>query len=221
MAADEYQRVELIQTEDDLFENQWDKFVTKHFRSREFLDMFQDHKDAIKEAARVAKYQLESTFGGVNAGTNQFGWGPILPNHLLATSTPTYATATWMQYISTANVTTRWIDWIGTSSTNLKLTKYGTMIVIGFADPEPGDGKIGAILAKIKGKDYPIWDFNDMMVDTDMKIYELVEPYVVEKEQEFYLQQRADRAGVTQIRPIGVFFAKGDYMRDKNAYAKV
>ncbi len=219
--AEDYQKVDLIQTEDDLFENQWDKFVTKHFRSREFLDMFQDHKDAIKEACRVAKYQLEAPFGGANASTNQFGWGPILPNHLLATSAPTYATATWMQYITTANVTTRWIDWIGTSSSNLKLTKYGTMIIVGFADPEPGDGKIGAILAKIKGKDYPIWDFNDSMVDTDLKIYELVEPFIVEKEQEFYLQERADRAGVTQLRPVGVFFAKGDYMRDKSAYAKV
>lgn len=219
--ADEYQKVELVQAEDDLFEAQWDKFVTKHFRNREFLDVFQDHKESIKEACRVAKYQLEAPFGGANAGTNQFGWGPILPNHLLATAAPTYATATWMQYITTANVTTRWIDWIGTSAANLKLTKYGTMIVIGFADPEEGPGKIGAILAKIKGKDYPIWDFNDMMVDTDLKIYELIEPYIVEKEQEFYLQQRADRAGVTQLRPIGVFFAKGDYMRDKNAYAKV
>lgn len=219
--AEEYQKVDFVQAEDDLFENQWDKFVTKHFRAREFLDLFQDHKDAIKEAARVAKYQLEAPFGGANASTNQFGWGPILPNHLLATSTPTYATATWMQYITTANVTSRWIDWIGTSASNLKLTKYGTMIVIGFADPEPGDGKIGAILAKIKGRDYPIWDFNDMMVDTDMKVVELVEPFIVEKEQEFYLQQRADRAGVTQLRPIGVFYAKGDYMRDKNAYAKI
>lgn len=216
----EYQRVELTDAEDTLFEQQWDKFVTKHFREREFVDIFQDHKDIIKEAARIAKYQLESTFGGVNAETNQFGWMPILPNFLLATSTPTYATATWMQYLTSANVNSRWVDWIGSSSSNLKLTKYGTMVVVGFADPEEIP-KIGAILAKIKGKDYPIWDFDEMMLDTNLHIYELVEPFIVEKEQEIYLQQRVDRAGVSQIRPIGVFFAKGDYMRNKNAYAQI
>lgn len=219
--AEEYQKVDLTDIEDKLFEDQWDKFVVKHFRAREFLDIFQDHKETVKEACRVAKYQLEAPFGGANAGTNQFGWGPILPNHLLAVATPTYATATWMQYITTANVSSRWIDWIGTSASNLKLTKYGTMCVIGFADPEEGSSKIGAILAKIKGRDYPIWDFSDVMQDTDLKVYELIEPFIVEKEQEFYLQQRADRSGATQIRPFGVFFAKGDYMRDKNAYAKV
>lgn len=222
----EYQKVELTNLEDQLFENQWDKFLTTHFKAREVIDVFQDHKDIIKEAARVAKYQLESTFGGVNAETNQFGWMPILPNFLRATSTPAYSTATWVQDITTANVVSRWIDWIGSSSTNLKLTKYGTMIIVGFSDPQVNVElgampRIGAVLAKIKGKDYPIWDFGESMIYSDYPIYELVEPVIVEKEQEIYLQQRADRAGRTELHPVGLFFAKGDYMRNKNAYAQI
>ncbi|MFH0904234.1 MAG: hypothetical protein V1854_03490 [Methanobacteriota archaeon] len=218
----DYQKQELTETEDALFEAQWDKFLTRHFRAREVIDVFQDHKDIIKEAARVAKYQLESPFGGANAETNQFGWMPILPNFLLTASgsTPTYSTATWRKYITTTNVTSRWIDLWGSSATNLKLTKYGTMIVVGFIDPVDVP-KIGALLAKIKGKDYPVWDFGDSMLGTDYPIYELIEPFIVEKEQEFYIQARADRAGVSELRPIGVFYAKGDYMRKKDAAATV
>ena len=218
----EYQKQELTSDESDLFENQWDKFLTRHFRAREVIDVFQDHKDIIKEAARVAKYQLESPFGGANAETNQFGWMPILPNFLLTPhgSTPTYATATWRKYITTANVTTRWIDLWGTSTTNLKLTKYGTMVVIGFTDPVEVP-KIGALLAKIKSKDYPVWDFGDSMLNTDYPIFELTEPFIVEKEQEFYIQARADRAGVSELRPLGIFYAKGDYMRNKTAAATI
>lgn len=220
----EYQRVELSSDEENIFESQWDKFLTRHFKEREVIDVFQDHKDSIKEACRVAKYQLEASFGGANAESNQFGWMPILPNFLLTASgsTPTYATATWRQYITTANVSSRWIDWLGSSTTNLKLTKYGTMIVVAFEDPiERNMRSIGALLAKIKGKDYPIWDFSEAMVGTDHPIYELTEPFIVEKEQEFYIQERCDRAGVTELRPLGVFYAKGDYMKNKNAAATV
>lgn len=218
--ANEYQATELTSAENELFESEWDAFVTKHFRSRETVDIFQDHKANIKEACRIAKYQLESSFGGLNANSNEFGWMPIMPNFLLATAAPTYATATWMKYITTANVTTRWIDWIGSSSTNLKLSKYGTLIIIGFADPSEV-AKIDAIQANVKGKEYPIWYFGEKMRDTDQKLYELTAPIVVEKEQEFYLQILCGRAGVTELRPLGVYFAKGDHMRDQSAYAKV
>ena len=216
----DYNKTELEQDEKDIFEAEWDLLWTRHFKAREVIDVYQDHKASIMEACEVAKYQLEAKFGGANAKTNEFGWMPILPNALLATTTPTYATATWKKDITTANVTTRWIDWIGTSSTNLKLSKYATLIIIGFADPidEP---KIGAILAKVKGVDHPIWYFDDQMQETDYPVVELTVPIVVEPEQEFYLQKLAVQAGRDNLRPLGVYFAKGDHMRDKDLYARV
>ncbi len=218
--ADEYQVRTLSSREDDLFEKQWDKMWTRHFKAREVIDIFQDHKDAIKEASQIAAYQLEATFGGANPGTNEFGWMPILPQFLRATSTPTYASWSWNQWLTSDDVTAGWKDWIGTSSSNLKLSKYGTMIVIGFADPVP-EPKIGAILAKIKGKDYPIWFFGDQMEETDYHVYELAQPFIIEKEQEFYLQEFVINAGLSKIRPLGVYFCKGDQMRSKTAYAQV
>ena len=187
------------------------------------MDVFEDHRDAILEAARIAKYELEATFGGANARTNEFGWGPIMPQHILtdnSDSSYTYAKGTWNRTITTANVTTGWTDWIGGSTTNRKLSKYSTMVVVGFFDPVP-EPKVDGILAKIKATDYPVWYFGDLFAETDYHVMELTEPFVIEKEQDFYLQTLCGRAGVDKLRPLGIMFSKGDYMRDKNAYAKV
>jgi len=213
------QKSTLTSKEQGIFDAEWDPFLTRHFRSREVIDIFQDHKASIQESIEIAKYELESDFGGVNARTNEFGWMPIMPNFLLATSAPAYSTSTWNRYITTANVSSRWIDWIGSSSASLALSKYGTMILLGFYDPveEP---KVGGVMAEIKGVKYPMWYYEDMIVDTDYPIYELPTPIVVEKEQEIYLQTYCLQAGLDKTRPVGLYFIKGSEMRNKTAYAQ-
>lgn len=209
----------LTDAETAIFNDEWDKLWTKHFRAREVIDVYQDHKDAIKLACEIAKYQLESPFGGQLAKTNEFGWMPIMPNHLLATAACTYATATWVQNLVTSDVTTRWKDWIGTSTTALTLSKYATMIIIGFADPM-NDPKVDAILPKIKGIEYPVIPIYEQMFETDYHIYELPTPWIVEQQQQIYIQELVGRAGRSELHPIGVYFNKGDNMRSKTAYAQ-
>ncbi len=209
----------LTENENQIFNEEWGRLFTTHFRAREIIDIYQDHKDAIKLAAQVAKYQLEVPFGGQLAKTNEFAWMPIMPNHILATSAATYATATWEQILATSDVTTRWKDWIGSSTTNLKLSKYATMIIIGFADPEPVP-KIDAILPRIKGIDYPVIPIYDQMIDSDYHVAELASTWIVEKEQEIYIQELVGRAGRSKLRPLGVYFVKGDNARSKTAYAQ-
>jgi len=218
----------LTSEEDAIFNAEWSLMLTRHFRYREVMDVFEDHRDAIKETAAIAKYELEATFGGQNARTNEFGWMPILPQHLLAASAPTtYAEVSWNRDITTANVVDAttlggvgWQWWLPASDGTVKLSKYATMIVIGFFDPVPVP-KVDAILAKIKATDYPVWYFGDRFAETDYHIMELTEPFVVEKEQEFYLQTHCCSAGQDKLRPLGIMYAKGDYMRDKDAYLKV
>lgn len=204
----EYQKIDLTDSEKALFESEWDKLWTRHFRFREVNDVMQDSKAAIEEACAVAKYQLEASFGGVNARTNEFGWAPIQPNFLLATAAPTYATRTWVKDYETSDVTTMWKDYIGSSTTPLKLSKYGTMIIVGFADPVEVP-KVDGILARIKGMDYPIWYLNEHFEETDYHVAQLVTPIVIEREQEMYLQTLVGRAGRDNLRPLGVYFGKG------------
>lgn len=218
----------LTTEEEDVFNSEWSLLLNRHFRYREVMDVFEDHRDAILEAARIAKYELEATFGGQNARTNEFGWMPILPQHLLTSNVAisSFAETTWNRNITTSDVTTvtdntvGWKDWIGSASSNRKLSKYVTMIVIGFFDPVP-EPKVDGIMAKIKSTDYPQWYFGDLLAETDYHVMELTTPFVVEKEQDFYLQTHCCSAGQDKLRPLGIMFAKGDYMRDKGAYAKV
>ena len=220
----EYQKIALTENEKAIFDKEWDPLWTRHFRFREVNDVYQDFKTEILEACEIAKYQLEGTFGGANCRTNEFGWTSIQPNFLLtggvaSPAAAVYSTSTWNRYITTANVVSRWIPWIGTSSISLKLSKYATMIIIGFMDPVDVP-KIDAILAKAKGVDYPIWWLADQLEETDYHVAELPTPIVIEREQEIYLQTLVGRAGLDKLRPIGVYFGKGDHLRGKTAYAQ-
>lgn len=218
----------LTSAEEATFNAEWSLLLTRHFRFREVMEIFEDHRDSIKETAAIAKYELEASFGGVNARTNEFGWMPILPQHLLTgdNAITGFNETSWNADITTAEVTdvtnhtVGWKDWIGTSEANRKLTKYGTMIIVGFFDPVPVP-KVDAILAKIKATDYPIWYFGDKLAETDYHVVELTEPFVIEAEQDFYLQKHCCSAGRDKLRPLGIMYAKGDYMRDKGAYSKI
>jgi len=213
----------LTSEEDAIFNAEWNLMLTRHFRYREVMDVFEDFRDQIKETAAIAKYELESSFGGANARTNEFGWMPIMPQHLLASSAPsTYAEVTWNRNITTADVVdASTLDGVGWKAwLDVKLSKYCTMIVVGFFDPVPVP-KIDAILAEIKATKYPVWYFGDRLAETDYHVIELTEPFVVEKEQDFTLQTHCCSAGLDKLRPLGIMYAKGDYMRDKDAYLQV
>jgi hypothetical protein len=210
----------LTALESEIFDNEWDAFVTRHFVSREVNDIFNDNREAVREGCEIAKYELESPFGGVNAAPNEFGWMPIQPQFMLASSTPTYATSTWIRYLTTANITDSYgySDWIGSSSGSLNTSKYSTLVLLGFEDPAEVP-KVGGVLAEIKAKKYPLWHFGESM-KADQHVYELPTPVVIEPTQDIYLQTLNVIAGRDELRPIGVNFLDGAQMRAKNAYAQ-
>ncbi len=210
---------DLSQNESDIFNAEWDKFITLHYPQREFMDIFEDNKQQVLDAVKIAKFQLEVEFGGINAATNQFGWTMIQPNFVLATAAPTYATSTWMKNYATSDVTTMWADLWGTSTTDKQVSKYATMLLLGFYDPVDFP-KISAIKAKIKGDEYPVWWIENALRE-GIHIYELPQPIVIEKEQTYYIQAKIARAGDDELQPFGVYFGRGDHLRSKTAYAQV
>lgn len=210
---------DLTEAEETIFNEEWDKFVSMHFPERDIVDIFEDNKQEILDACRIAKFQLEMEFGGINARNNQFGWTPIQPNHLLATATPIYATNTWNKDYTTSEVIAMWADWIGSTTSQRQLSKYTTMIVIGFRDPVALP-KVSAIKANLKGTTFPIWWVEEAL-RAGLHIYQLPKAFVIEKEQSFNLEVKVASAGRSELRPLGVMFAKGDHLRDKGAYAQV
>lgn len=210
---------ELAQSETDIFNAEWDKFIAIHYPQREFMDVFEDNKQQVLDAIKIAKFQLEVEFGGINCSSNQFGWTMIQPNHVLATAAPAYSTNTWMKNWATSDVVSMWADLWGTSTTDKQVSKYATMILLGFYDPVELP-KVSAIKAKIKGEEYPIW-WIENAVREGVHIYELPQPIVIEKEQTYYFQAKIARAGDDELQPFGVYFGRGDHLRSKTAYAQV
>lgn len=210
---------ELTEEEQNIFNSEWDKFITIHYPEREFMDVFEDNKQQILDALRIAKFQLELEFGGINAGSNQIGWTMIQPNFVLATAAPAYSTSTWMKNYTTSNVTDMWNDLWGTSTTYKQLSKYATMILLGLYDPVDVP-KISAVKANIKDTEYPIW-WIEHGIRSGVHIWELPQPIVIEKEQTYYVQAKVARAGDDELQPFGVYFGRGDHLRSKTAYAQV
>lgn len=215
---------ELTGQEKKIFDAEFDKMFANYLMERDYSTLYANSREQIMDACAIAKYQLECDFGGLQARTNEFGWQEIHPNILLGTTSRTtaiYSENTWAKNYTAANVVSLWNDWIGTSSADLQLSKYATMIVLGFADmvDEP---KVHAVKAKIKGLDYPIWYMqNAMETPGKFHVYPLPKPFVVEREQNMYLQAKVVKAGDDSLRPIGVYFARGDQLRSKVAYAQV
>ncbi len=223
--ANDYNREALSEEESKIFDGEWDKFVVQHFRNREVFDIYQDHKDAIKEACSIAKFQLDAIFGGMNAPSAQFGWTHFRPQFMKqTTSTYAYNTSTWNKDIATSDVTSTttygWLDFIGTSTAALKLSKYATAIILGFFDPVEKPC-VDAVRIKLGATEYPILYFQDAIELQDYQVFELPTPIVVEKEQELYIQEHVHRAGRDSLRPFGVYYLKGDQLRSKTAYAQI
>lgn len=210
---------ELTEQEQNIFNAEWDKFITVHFPEREFMDIFEDNKQQVIDALKIAKFQLELEFGGINAASNQIGWTMIQPNFVLATTTPAYSTSTWMKNWDSSNVTTIWNDLWGSSTTYKQVSKYATMLLLGFYDPVDLP-KVSAIKANIKDTEYPIW-WIDHAIRSGVHIWELPQPIVIEKEQTYYFQAKIARPGDDELQPFGVYFGRGDHLRNKSAYAQV
>lgn len=210
---------ELSSDEQAIFDEEWDSFISRQYPQRELIDVFERHKSQVVEALKIAKYQIEADFGGINAGTNEIGWSSIQPNFILATGTPTYSTSTWRKNYLTSDVTTMWKDFVGASGSQRQLSKYATMILLGVYDPVDVP-KISAMKATIKGKEYPIWYMQEAL-QAGAHIYELPKPMVIEKEQPMHLRVKVAQAGDDELSLLGIYFAKGDHLRDESAYAKL
>jgi hypothetical protein len=213
---------DLTDGEQEIFNSEWDSFVALHYPERDFADVFEDNKSQILDACKIAKYQLECDFGGIHCRTNEFGWTDIQPNFVLASTTPTYSTSTWRKTYTTDDVLTMWASstyWLGSSTTALTVSKYGTLILIGLYDPVEVP-KISAVKAEIKGIEYPIW-YVEKALKAGLHIYELPKPIVIEREQTYKMQAKVARAGDDELQLLGVYFGKGDHLRNKTAYAQV
>lgn len=193
--------IELTSDEGNIFDLEFDRFLTTHFRQREMVDIVTDHRDYIKGSAQVAKSKFTgSTFGGVNAGSAEFGWTLIRPEWVGKTN--------WVANIAA----TGWADWIASAGSPTKMNKEALMTILGYGNYSASP-KATAIKATIGGQiTYPVQYIEYANRIGNVTLYETARPYRVLPEQTFNVRAKYDFLGVDEMYPFGIGFAKGTYL---------
>lgn len=193
--------IELTNDEKTIFDLEFDRFLTTHFREREMVDIVTDHKDYLLGSAQVAKEKFTgNSFGGVNAGSSEFGWTLIRPEW--------YGLTNWIVNIAA----TGWANWIGTAAAPIKLNKEALAVIMGYQNFAPVT-KATAVKATIGGQiTYPIQYLEYALRTGNLPIYEAAKPYRVLPEQTFNTRVKYDFLGVDELSLFGVGFAKGTYL---------
>lgn len=193
--------IELTSDEKTIFDLEFDRFLTTHFREREMVDIVSDHKEYILGSAQVAKGKfIGNGFGGVNAGSSEFGWTLLRPEWVNKTN--------WVANIAA----TGWADWIASAGSPVKLNKEALMVVLGYQN-YTASPKSTALKPTIGGQiTYPVHYLEYALRTGNMPIYELAKPYRILPEQTYNVRVKYDFLGVDELNLFGVGFAKGTYL---------
>lgn len=193
--------IELTQAEKDVFDMEFDRFLTTHLRERELVDIVSDHREYLLGSAQVAKEKFTgNSFGGVHAGSSEFGWTYIRPEWVNKTN--------WVSLIAA----TGWADWIASAASPVKLNKEALMVVLGYQNFAPSP-KATAVKATVGGQiTYPVQYLEYALRIGNLSLYELAKPYRVLPEQTYNTRAKYDFLGTDEISLFGVGFAKGTYL---------
>ncbi len=204
--------IELTSDEKNVFDLEFDRFLTTHFRERELVDIVSDHRDYLLGSAQIAKEKFTgNSFGGVHAGSSEYGWTYIRPEWLgnapTSGSLPT-AASNWAIVIAA----TGWADWIASAATPVKLNKDALIVIMGYQNFAPAP-KASAVKATVGGQvTYPVQYLEYALRSGNISLYELAKPYRVLPEQTYNTRVKYSSLGTDELALFGVGFAKGTYL---------
>lgn len=193
--------IELTSDEKTIFDLEFDRFLTTHFRERELVDIVTDHRDYLVGSAQIAKEKFTgNSFGGVHAGSSEFGWTHLRPEW--------WGNTNWVENI----VATGWADWIGSAASPIKLNKEALAVIMGYQNFAPVS-KATAVKATVGGQvTYPVQYLEYALRIGNISLYELAKPYRILPEQTFNTRVKYDFLGTDELAPFGVGFGKGTYL---------
>jgi len=216
----EIERKALTGDERTIFDLEFDRLLTLQLRERALIDIFAMHKAYVLESAEVAKEKFDSPFAGINAGSGQFGFTFIRPEHVFGKAAAAGAEniVTWDKTITTASLngaTNGWIDWIGTDASKAKIHKELLIVPLCLANYVQSP-KAVAVKMHTSDRTYPVWNMEPIAKITDTKIFEIAKPFRVLPEGELYTEVKYEATGKDALAILGIAFAKGTYLLLEN-----
>lgn len=217
--ADEV-RSPLSGKERQVFETEFERLVKIHLKERAVVDLFMNHYEYLLQSAEVAKANFKSSFDGMNAGSGEFGWTLIRPEHLLGKASAAGAinTITWKKTVTTSalnSATNGWVDWIGTSTSSNQVHKEALPVIIGLGNYSNAP-KSSAVKVETDERKYPVWYLETMKHSNGLNVFDIAKPFKVLPEGKIYVQAKYDVSGIDELHPLGITFAKGTYLLEKN-----
>jgi len=204
---------ELTDAEKEIFDIEFDRLFTTHFKCRTALEIANNHRDYILDSAELAKEKFDDApFGGVNARSTEFGWTLVRPQ-MIRTTSKASPVRTWERTVST----TAWNDWLGTSTAAVRINENALLVVIGYVCYS-GAPKASAVLEKVLGADLPVFYLEPGFKIGNIFMIDRVNPWRIEPTNEFYIQTLDLRLGNDELSPFGIYFAKGSHLREKDPY---
>ncbi len=204
--------IELDDTEQEVFDTEFERFADVHLKQREFIDIFADHREYILETVQVAKNQFESEFGGIHATSNQFGWSMIRPE-VIRTTSKAAPVRDWNKDVTA----TGWDNLFGSSGSEVKVNEEGLVCILGYVNFSPSPKSV-ALKNIVMGDEKPVYYMEPAMKMSELSVFELPKPFRVLPLKTFYTRALYNSTGRDVLAPFGIYFGTGSHLREEGPY---
>tara|TARA_Y100000034_G_scaffold73039_1_gene87992 strand:- start:4981 stop:5628 length:648 start_codon:yes stop_codon:yes gene_type:complete len=199
----------LSDTEDSIFEREFDEMLKIQLPQRDIRDPFIQNKAYIKYALQVAKGNSGpgGEFAGRGARGGQLGWNIGRAQELRGTG----VSYNWEKTYAAAG----WQDHLGSSGTPVQVNEDALICVVGIAT-FANSPKLTMCKAHVMGDDLSVENLMPAFL-RGTRIYTFQYPWLVTPKEYFYIRGYVQSVGDDEATLLFVTFAKASYLQSETA----
>ncbi len=208
-----YQGADVSDAEKSLLLNQL--YLNIVGESAVLLRLLRDNENRILAALSVAKDKLKVGFSGMYAGDGELGVRLIRPCDILRSTSATETPVNDWEVTFTAGAN-GWVGYGSSNGTAINIDRrIGTILLLGLELTSGASPVVEDWYPQLGGTTYPIQVVRHMWMADNQNLARIarIRPLMMYQGQTAYIQVRTRAAGVNQLVPLGLTFARGDYLR--------
>lgn len=199
---------ELSDTEDGIFEREFDNVFRIEGDYRDFVSPFIKNKAYIKYALKVAKGTQGpgGEFGGRGARGGQLGWEP--------TRAQTLRSSTYLNWEKTW-AAAGYQDFQGTSAAKVAIHEDALVVFVGIVNHNPSP-KLTKVIPNVMGDSLNIESMEFAMLH-GARVHGFDFPFIVPSKEQWYMRGYVQAAGADEPQMLAVTYAKSSYLQNEAA----
>lgn len=178
--------------------------------------LFEDNREGIVGAAKIAKAYFKSPFAGMAASDGQFGVQQIRPGHIKRTTAATEAASNTWNFTFTSGAGADWLGYSSNNRTALNIDKELLMLVLGVAFSQGGAPLVEEIRWQVGDRTYPETVIrNAWLADTPSQIRAArTYPMLLLPKDTLLATVTAFQTGDNELVVLGLSFGMGRFLRN-------